>query len=92
MLEFNDKKRAQTLMDAKVKMMVGHICAMWDNIDDLERLFPIGLGKIKQTNHINPVFAYKLIRNSKNVLEIWHVNQEEMVNDRLLCEISFNAG
>ena len=89
MLEFTDKKRAQTLMDAKVKMMVGHVCAIWEDLADFERLFPIGLGKIKKTNHINPVFAYKLVRNDKNTMEVWHVDQEENIHDRLLCEVKF---
>jgi hypothetical protein len=89
MLKFTDKKRAQTLMDSKVKMMVSHICAMWDTMDDFERLFPNGLEKIKKTNHINPVFAYKLVRHDKTTMEVWHVPQEKMIHDRLLCEVSY---
>lgn len=76
-------------MDAKVKMMVGHICSMWDELDDLERLFPVGLGKIKKTNHINPQFAYKLIRHDKTTMEVWHVNQEENIHDYMLCEVKY---
>jgi hypothetical protein len=70
-------------------MMVGHICAMWEDLDDLERVFPKGLEKIKKTNHINPVFAYKLIRHDKTTMEVWHVDQEENIHDRLLCEVKF---
>lgn len=93
MLEFTDKKRAATLMDAKVKMRVSSICALYaDDMQDFERLFTIELGKIKKTNHINPEYAYKLIRHDSVTMEVWHVDQEEMIHDWLLCVVSYEAG
>ena len=89
MLTYIDKKPAAGTLDRKVKYMVQSICLMWPTIEDFERLFKMKLAEMPRLNHIHPKFAYKLVRDSASVMEVWHVCQEEGIHDRLLCAVEY---
>ena len=78
-------------MDQQVKSLVYQICRLWDEMEDFERLFKLKLSEMKKLNHINPQFAYKLIRHDIATMEVWHVDQEKMINDRLLCVVEYTS-
>lgn len=86
MLEVKDKKRATGPLDRRIKMLVQQICCMWDEVEDFERLFAQKLSEMKQVNHIVPKHAYRLTNNDGKI-EVWHINNETSMPDRLLCEV-----
>lgn len=87
MLKYIDKKPATGTMDRKVKYMAQGICVLWPELRDFEELFEKRLGEMQQLNHIHPKFAYKLVRHDANTMEVWHVDQKELIHDRLLCVV-----
>ena len=89
MLTYIDKKPAAGTLDRKVKYLVQSICLMWPTIEDFERLFTLKLSEMPRMNSVSPKFAYKLIRDSSTVIEVWHVDQAEMIHDRLLCAVEY---
>lgn len=89
MLKVTDRKSSKTNLDSRVKIMVDKICMLWDEMQDFERVFKHGLTQMSQSNHIRPEFAYKLVRNDANTIEVWHVSLEEQIQDRLLCKVKY---
>mgnify|MGYP004705187227 CR=1 FL=1 len=88
MLKVTDKKRAAGTMDQQVKSMVYQICRLWDEMEDFERLFPRRLAEIPHPNQFNPVHAYKLEKQGKDTIQVWHVDLN-WEKDRLLCEVKY---
>lgn len=91
MLTYTDKKPASGTMDRQVKYMAMGICRMWPELEDFERLFTLKLSEMPRLNHIHPQFAYKLIRHDRNTMEVWHVDQVEMIHDRLLLVVEYTS-
>jgi len=91
MLTYTEKKPAAGTMDRKVKYMAMGICRMWSDIEDFERIFTLKLSEMPRLNHIHPKFAYKLIRHDSNTMEVWHVDQVEMIHDRLLLVVEYTS-
>jgi hypothetical protein len=88
MLIVTDKQKSKGTYDRQVKSMVSGVCRMWDDLEDLERLFELNLNRFKRLNTFVANGLYRLVKPNDTTIEVWHINTQSQP-DRLLVEITY---
>lgn len=86
MLKVTIKSTRCGTLERKVCHKINSIAALWDELNDFERLFELEMKRLPQMNHVHAQYAYRLKASGQNSLSVWHYSVDG-APDRLVAII-----
>lgn len=88
MLKVTYKSKSKGPLERAVRAKMDQITALWDELEDFERLFKLEMGRMPQNNHICAQHAFRLRTNGENEIAVWHFTPDGN-QDRLMAVINY---